>query len=218
MDIIKPKAIIFDFDGTLVDSESVYTKSLIVTANKMNVLKDIDFESMTGMQTNDISKILKKEGHYIPDNFFYETEKHFYKLLGSNLNLFEGVIETLERFKDLDIVIASNSNIEYVQKYSDIKGISKYIKGYSCHNETLKAKPEPDLFLNAFEMLKKRNKDITKDDVVIFEDSLAGIDGAKKTGIKIVAITNSYKREVLLEHGADIVVDKISEAINYLNI
>ncbi len=216
MDIIKPKAIIFDFDGTLVDSESIYTKSLIVTADKMNILKDVDFESMAGMQTNDIWNILKNEGYYVPDNFFKETEKYFYELLETNLNVFDGVMETLEKFKDLDIVIASNSNIGYVKKYSDMKGISKYIKGYSCFNEKLKAKPEPDLFLYAFELLKGYNNDLTKDDVIIFEDSLAGIEAAKKSGIKAVAITNSYSKEELTKNGAYIIVDKINEIFNYI--
>ena len=85
MCIIKPKAVIFDFDGTLVDSESIYTKSLIAVSDKMNVLKNIDFKSIAGMQTNDIHDILKKDGHYVPDNFFNETEKYFYKLLGSDI-------------------------------------------------------------------------------------------------------------------------------------
>ena len=216
MDIIKPKAIIFDFDGTLVDSESIYTKSLIVTADKMNILKDVDFESMAGMQTNDIWNILKNKGYYVPDNFFSETEKYFHKLLETDLNVFDGVMETLERFKDLDMVIASNSNINYVKKYSDIKGISKYIKGYSCFNDKLKAKPEPDLFLYAFELLKEYNNNLKKDDVIIFEDSLAGIEASQKSGIKSIAITNSYNEEELIEKGAYIVVDKINDVFNYI--
>ncbi|WP_297203703.1 HAD family phosphatase [uncultured Brachyspira sp.] len=216
MCIIKPKAIIFDFDGTLVNSESIYTKSLIETAGRMNVLKDVDFESMAGMQTNDIWNILKNKGYYVPDNFFSETEKYFHKLLETDLNVFDGVMETLERFKDLDMVIASNSNINYVKKYSDIKGISKYIKGYSCFNDKLKAKPEPDLFLYAFELLKEYNNNLKKDDVIIFEDSLAGIEASQKSGIKSIAITNSYNEEELIEKGAYIVVDKINDVFNYI--
>ena len=54
MNKVKLESAIFDFDGTLVDSETLYTKSLIATANKMNVLKDADFESMAGYQTKDI--------------------------------------------------------------------------------------------------------------------------------------------------------------------
>lgn len=218
MNIIKPKAIIFDFDGTLVDSESIYTKSLIATAEKMNVLKNIDFESMAGMQTNDIRSILKKGGHYVPDNFFSETEKYFHKLLETNLNVFDGVMETLEKFKDLNIVIASNSNIDYVKKYSEIKGISKYIKDYSCFNGKLRAKPEADLFLNAFEILKIFNSNLKKDDVIIFEDSLAGIEAAKKSGIKSIGITNSYSKEELIGKGAYIVVDKMNEVFNYIEL
>ena len=214
----KLKGAIFDFDGTLVDSESLYTKALIHTSKEMNELTNVDFASMAGYQTNDIKRMLIERNYIIPENFFENTSKYFRKIIETDLEIFDGVIEILEKLKKIDIVIASNSKIDYVTRMSEKKSISKYIVGYSCHNETLKAKPAPDLFLNAFEMLKKRNNDITKEDVVIFEDSLAGIDGAKKTGIKIVAITNSYKRETLLEHGADIVVDKINEAINYLNI
>ncbi|CRF31881.1 haloacid dehalogenase [Brachyspira suanatina] len=218
MDIIKPKAIIFDFDGTLVNSESIYTKSLIAIANKMDTLKDVDFEAMTGMHTEDIYNNLKDRGYNVPDNFFSETEKYFHKLLETDLNVFDGVMETFERFKNLNMVIASNSNIDYVKKYSDIKGISKYIKGYSCFNEKLRAKPEPDLFLYAFEILKGYNNDLKKDDVIIFEDSLAGIEAAKRSGIKSVGITNSYSKEELIEKGAYIVVDKINEVFNYIEL
>lgn len=214
----KIKGAIFDFDGTLVDSESLYTKALMHISKEMNELTDIDFASMAGYQTNDIKKMLREKNYIIPTNFFENAEKYFHKIIETDLDTFDGVFDILEKLKNIDIVIASNSNIDYVTKMSQKTSISKYIVGYSCHNEILKAKPEPDLFLNAFEMLKKRNSDITKDDVVIFEDSLAGVDGAKKAGIKIVAITNTYKKEILLKHGADIVVDKINEAINYLNI
>ena len=217
MNKIKLEAAIFDFDGTLVDSETLYTKSLIETANKMNVLQDVDFESMAGYQTQDMYNILIKS-HYVPDNFFDETADYFHKIIETDLETFDGVMETLERLKNINIVIASNSDISYVKNISDKKGFSKYIKDYSCHNEKLKAKPEPDLFLNAFEILKKLNDNLKKENVLIFEDSLAGVEGAKKTGIKIAAITNSYSKEELLEKGADIILDKINQIFDYIEI
>lgn len=216
MDKIKLEAAIFDFDGTLVDSETLYTKSLIKTANKMNVLQDVDFDSMAGYQTKDMYNILIKN-HYVPDDFFPETSDYFRKIIETDLETFDGVMETLERLKNIDIVIASNSDIDYVKNISDKKGISKYIKDYSCHNEKLKAKPEPDLFLNAFEILKNLNKNLNKENVLIFEDSLAGVKAAKKTGIKIVAITNSYSKEELLKDGADIILNKINEIFDYID-
>ena len=217
MNKIKLEAAIFDFDGTLVDSETLYTKSLIATASKMNVLQDVDFESMAGYQTQDMYNILIKT-HYVPDNFFDETADYFHKIIETDLETFDGVMETLERLKNINIVIASNSDIDYVRNISNKKGFSKYIKDYSCHNEKLKAKPEPDLFLNAFEILKKLNKNLKKENVLIFEDSLAGVEGAKKTGIKIAAITNSYSKEELLKKGADIILNKINEIFDYIEI
>ena len=217
MNKIKLEAAIFDFDGTLVDSETLYTKSLIATASKMNVLQDIDFESMAGYQTQDMYNILIKT-HYVPDNFFDETADYFHKIIETDLETFDGVMETLERLKNINIVIASNSDIDYVRNISNKKGFSKYIKDYSCHNEKLKAKPEPDLFLNAFEILKKLNKNLKKENVLIFEDSLAGVEGAKKTGIKIAAITNSYSKEELLKKGADIILNKINQIFDYIEI
>ena len=127
---------------------------------------------------------------------------------------------TLERLKlkNINMVIASNSDFDYVKNISDKKGISKYIKGYSCHNERLKAKPEPDLFINAFEILKNLNPNLNKENVLIFEDSLAGVEGAKKTGIKTVAITNSYSKEELSKKGADIILNKINQIFDYITI
>ena len=215
---IKIQGVIFDFDGTLVDSESLYTKALIYVSNEMNVLKDVDFKAFAGYQTKDIDNLLKKEGHYIPDNFFKEAEIYFRKIIETDLETFEGVMEILEQLKKLDIVIASNSNIDYVTRMSKKKSISEYIKDYSCHNEILRAKPEPDLFLNAFELLKKYNPNIQKENIVIFEDSIAGIIGAKKTGIKTIAITNTYDKETLLKNGADIVVNRIDEALEYIEL
>ena len=217
MNKIKLEAAIFDFDGTLVDSETLYTKSLIETANKMNVLQDVDFESMAGYQTQDMYNIFIKS-HYVSDNFFDETADYFHKIIETDLETFDGVMETLERLKNINIVIASNSDISYVKNISNKKGFSKYIKDYSCHNEKLKAKPEPDLFLNAFEILKKLNDNLKKENVLIFEDSLAGVEGAKKTGIKIAAITNSYGKKELLEKGADIILDKINQIFDYIEI
>jgi len=217
MNKIKLEAAIFDFDGTLVDSETLYTKSLIETANKMNVLQDVDFESMAGYQTQDMYNILIKS-HYVPVNFFDETADYFHKIIETDLETFDGVMETLERLKNINVVIASNSDIDYVKNISDKKGFSKYIKDYSCHNKKLKAKPEPDLFLNAFEILKKLNDNLKKENVLIFEDSLAGVEGAKKTGIEIAAITNSYSKEELLEKGADIILAKINQIFDYIEI
>ena len=218
MDKIKIKAAIFDFDGTLVDSESLYTKSLIYMADKMKVLEDVDFEAMAGYQTNDIKKMLKEQNYYVPDNFFEETEKYFRQIIETDLETFDNVMETLEKLKTIDIVIASNSRIDYVKRMSEKKGIAKYIKDYSCFNEKLKAKPEPDLFLHAFELLKKYNSNLKKEEVLIFEDSLAGVEGAKKTGIKIAAVTNSYDMEKLKDKGADIVINNIGEVFNYIEL
>lgn len=215
---IKIKAAIFDFDGTLVDSESLYTRALNYVSDKMNILKDVDFQSFAGYKTKDIDNMLKEAGHNIPDEFFKEAEIYFHKIIETDLETFDGVIETLDRLKNIDIVIASNSNINYVTRISEKKGISKYIKDYSCHNQKLRSKPEPDLFLNAFELLKKLNTNLDKKDIIIFEDSIAGIIGAKKTGITTAAITNTYKKEILLENGADIVIDKINEIFDYIEI
>ena len=218
MDKIKIKAAIFDFDGTLVDSESLYTKSLIYMADKMKVLEDVDFEAMAGYQTNDIKKMLKEQNYYVPDNFFFFFEKYFRQIIETDLETFDNVMETLEKLKTIDIVIASNSRIDYVKRMSEKKGIAKYIKDYSCFNEKLKAKPEPDLFLHAFELLKKYNSNLKKEEVLIFEDSLAGVEGAKKTGIKIAAVTNSYDMEKLKDKGADIVINNIGEVFNYIEL
>ena len=206
---------IFDFDGTIVDSETIYTKALYKTAKQMNALTDIDFYKLAGYQTKDMYNIIAKT-HKIPEDFFSNTQLVFDSMLETELKLFDGVIETIQKFNN--IVIASNSKIDYVQKIAKQQNIHQYIKNYSCHNDRLKAKPEPDLFLDAFKNLQDIDSQTTLENTIIFEDSIAGVQAAKKTGIKIVAITNSYDKNILLENGADIVVDKIDKVFEYIDI
>lgn len=209
-------AVIFDFDGTLVNTEPIYTKSLVITAKKLGVLEDVDFASMAGYQTKDMDRIIR-ETHYVPDNFFDTAGKTFHEILKTETKVFDGVMETLERLKNLPLAIASNSNVNYVKDIANNMGISKYIKYYSNHNDKLRAKPYPDVFLNAFDLLNSNEqKKINKDNIIIIEDSIAGITAAKKTGIKSFAVTNSFVRNELKE--ADFIIDRIDEIFNYCEV
>lgn len=210
MDKISLKAAIFDFDGTLVNTEPIYTKSLVMTAQYFKVMEDVDFASMAGYETKDMEKILKNS-YDIPKDFFSKTSEIFHELLKKDVMLFDGVIDTLEKLKNIPVVIASNSRLDYVKNISNYTGISKYITDYSNHNETLRAKPEPDVFLNALDVLK-----VDRENVIIVEDSIAGIAAAKKTGVKTFAVTNSFDRDKLID--ADFILERIDEIFNYCDI
>lgn len=79
--------------------------------------------------------------------------------------------------------------------------------------DVTRGKPEPEIFLNALAALNQQNngKPITAADCVVIEDSKEGIRGARRAGMKCLAVTNSHPAELLNEANA---VVKTLEAVS----
>ena len=67
-----------------------------------------------------------------------------------------------------------------------------------------KAKPEPDIFIKAMQKL-----DVTPEKSIVIEDSIMGVQAAKKSGAYTIAITSTYPRSKLLQ--ADLIIDNYNE-------
>ncbi len=189
------KAILFDLDGTLIDS--------------MGMWHDIDVE------------YLKKFGIKCPDNLqqeiegksFYETSLYFkerfgikdepetimaewnhmaYDIYKNKTYLKTGAYEFLEHVKALKIktaIATSNSRVltEIVLESLKIKEMFDVI---ITANEVEKGKPAPDIYLKAAEKLG-----VTSEECAVFEDIPQGIMAGKNAGITVFAVDDDYSRQ-----------------------
>lgn len=202
------KTIIFDFDGTIVNSRDLVIKLYNELAEKNNCKKinEIDIKFLSGLSINERCKELGVPLYKIP-SFAFEVKKNYKDYLCS-LSIKEGIIDVLYKLRENRLrlsVVSSNSQstiLDFVKK----NNIDIFDNIYSAK----------DIFgkhntINGF--LKKFNLD--KKDVLYIGDEVRDVISCKKSGIKIIAVTWGYDSKELLSNGnPDFIVDYPSEIIN----
>ncbi len=204
------KAVIFDFDGTLVNTEYFFIKALKISAKHFNIMPEEEFTFAVGHSEQYLVQGLKEKYGDFPTNFIDKAKSSFFDVLTKDELLMPNVIETLKKLKAMNVkmAIGSNSDIYYIGKIAESVGLENYIDHLSSYDIVKHAKPEPHIFLNALRLL-----DVPFDEVIIIEDTSVGVEAGKKASITTVAVTNTQSREEL-KH-ADLIIDKIDEIFNY---
>jgi putative hydrolase of the HAD superfamily len=191
------KAVIFDFDGVIIDSEKVWLNTKIKTLKKhqIKIPNNINLNCYLGVG----SKIFFRK--FIPQKIYTKIinnvirtyknllNKAFFKIPKFN----KGVLKIL-KIKDLQFCIVSNNSKNFIIKSLKNYNISKYFKKkfiISLRN-TKNLKPLPYGYLLALKKLKCKAEEI-----IVIEDSLTGIKAAKKAKIKYIFRYNPLKLKLI---------------------
>jgi len=213
------KAIIFDLDGTLVDSLPYHHESWRIFF-KNNNLEENDFteilkeykgggtlELMTSVFGN---MYTKEELEQMTD----DKEIIFRDIYKSKIYPIEGLKKFLDNLKESNISLSIGSNAIRKNVIMTIEelGITNYFSSIICGDEVSKGKPDPEMYIKTLSNLK-----VNKDECVIFEDSIEGIEAAKNADIKVIGVTSSQSSEILKSVGAFKTIDDYTR-INIDNI
>lgn len=191
------KAVIFDMDGVLVDSEPIHVQTEKRMFRKMNLdISDEEHAGYMGTATDvmwkqiigkrnlpidipEITELTIKEG--LP--YFYSLEK---------IDPMPGLIDLLEKLKSKNIpmAVASSSDPETIRIILEKSGLRKYFLQAVSSSEVGKSKPEPDVFLHAAKILG-----VLPENCVVFEDSKNGIKAAKAAGMYCIAYCGANSGE-----------------------
>lgn len=183
--------IIFDCDGTLVNSETIHNQAV------SDVLKDFarhDYPleyclnnfAGKGMQ-NVIAAIEEREGEKIPDSFLQDYVDKVLVHLRHHVDVVPGAIDAVKILsKNYKICVASNGEREHVLQ--SLKSVGLYdIFGEDSiftKSQVARGKPFPDLFLYAAE---KMGEDSGR--CIVVEDSITGVRAGVAAGMKTIGIT-----------------------------
>ena len=213
------KAVIFDFDGVITDSEILHLRAFNKVLAKFNLeinTKDY-YTKYLGYTDADCFKqliadgLLEADKRQIPE--LIEQKNHIFEELARNDGkTIEGVREFLNMLaqNNIPMAICSGALLTEIELLLDDANLRHFFVVIVSAEHVKKGKPHPDGFLLTLKKLNKGRSDpIKAEQCIVIEDSLWGLQAAKAAGMHSVAVTNSYEAEQL--RLADKIVDKLSD-------
>ena len=183
------KAVIFDMDGVIFDSERLYMECCREAAEIFGV-EDIDSTvyACIGLTTEKTHELYRnKYGEDFPlDDFWRETTGRFAKKAkGGLLPVKKGARELLEMLyrEGIPAVLASSTKTETVIRELIAADLFGYFKSIIGGDMVTKSKPEPDIFL-----LAAKRAGFAPEECIIIEDSFNGIRAARAAGGYVIMV------------------------------
>lgn len=188
------KAVIFDFDGLLVDTEYLWYQIYceLLQENFGYSLSIETFNLGVGSSNGELFKYISEEsGLTVDTEQIRENGARIFSEKSKNLGLMNGVYELLSilHSKGIRMVIATSSPYKRPTSILEKLGVLDMFEFIVSKEHVQHTKPSPDLFIQAFEKLG-----LPKEQVVILEDSVNGVIAANRAGIKVLAIPNSITK------------------------
>ncbi len=174
--------VIFDCDGTLVDSEYLCNLGLEIKLRELGVSESAS-EMMDRYRGNKLSTILEdlqlRNSIELPENFVKEYRHLVTQLFERELKPTAGVELALEQIS-LPMCVASSGPIEKILQALRLTGLEKFFGKNIYSSYVINSwKPSPGLFLAAAEGMG-----VSPAACIVIEDSLLGIEAAEKGGMK----------------------------------
>ena len=190
------KAVVFDMDGVLFDTESVCMKAWDYAGEVMGVGKAGYMVLKTlGMNADKAVEIIRTE-------FAAGFDAVKFKQIGKNysydyFNTYgvpekPGLYEILDYLKNkgYKIALASSTSSQSVHHHLKEKDIEKYFDAVICGDMVEKSKPEPDIYLKACAQLNEN-----PDNCIAIEDSKNGILSAHRAGLQVIMVPDLWQGE-----------------------
>jgi putative hydrolase of the HAD superfamily len=195
------KALIFDFDGLILDTETPEYEALNeVYAEYGLKLPITTYGLVVGAQYGQGYEPLKHlqalTGRNLDADYFWKKiDRRRMELIEQN-QILPGVEDLIHagKARGLKLAIASSSPHAWVDGHLKRFNLFQYFDTVKCKEDVLNIKPEPDLFLAALKALH-----VQADEAIIFEDSLNGIIAARRADIRVVVVTNPVTEHLKIE-------------------
>ncbi len=191
--------IIFDLDGTLVDSAGDITDSIVMTLNEFNLHTQISAQEITEAIGFGIQPLLKKavmNSNIKPEIIIERFSEIYSQQIGKKTKLFDGMQEVLDHFKDTPKAILTNKRKRFTDIMVQRLHLEKYFTGIYSKESFERHKPDPLPILRICEIWNCRPAQVT-----MIGDTFLDIDAAGFAKAQSIAVEYGYgKKEELKIH------------------
>lgn len=207
---MKLAAVIFDLDGTLVDSEVAWGKAFTHVLEKLGVKVETSHPQRTGISVKPNWHELIEKYNIKTDFSVDELETFTLKEVENHvqdMNLMDGALEFIGDLKDsgYQLGIATSTNWTIVDKVFDSLNLHDIFDSVTTGEEVDNPKPFPDIYLVAAEKLG-----VEPSDCLVIEDSAPGVTAAVEANMKVIAISDNDDERGELEN-ANLIVENFSK-------
>jgi HAD superfamily hydrolase (TIGR01509 family) len=197
---IKYKALLFDCDGVLVDTEPLSIGTLHKMALEQDIPISLEYalQNYIGKALAEVFADLEKQGaQKLPRDFESEFRRRSFEAFEAKLSPIAGVKELLNQV-DVPMAVASNGPRFKMELTLGITGLQGYFGPhiYSAY-DLQKWKPLPDLYWHAAQKLQ-----VDPQDCAVIEDSVSGIQAGIKGGFTVYGFCLESRKEEFAALGA----------------
>ncbi|MFL0352482.1 HAD family phosphatase [Xanthomarina sp. GH4-25] len=190
------KAVLFDMDGVIVDTEPLHHKAYFGMFNTLKInVSETHYQSFTGQSTINVCKSLCN--HFKLSNNpeeLVQIKRQVFKDLfkkDPDLQLLDGVLDLIKEYheKGLTLVLASSASMGTIDSVFTRFELDKYFITKLSGADLKASKPHPEIFLNAAEA-----SGYLKENCMVIEDSTNGIKAANAADIFCVGYKSLHSK------------------------
>lgn len=217
------KAVLFDMDGVIVDTEPLHRKAYFKVFNDVGI--DVSEDMYAGFTGNSTKKVCEKliAAFNLDHNWeeLAERKRQYFKHYfdsDPDFDLIPGVRDLIIHYHDLGIrlVLASSAHMNTINWVFEKFGLEPYFNAKISGADLKESKPHPEIFQLAAELAGE-----PRENCLVIEDSTNGIMAAKAAGIFCAAYASEHSKMqdytnagVLVYDFEDLRYDKISRYFN----
>ena len=203
------KAVIFDMDGVIVDSEPRHERAFL------EVLSEIGYADCHGLRFADyigradreiwVDFLARHNPVQTMEQLLEMKRERVVEIIRREQPVFDGLPGLIKKLAtQYQLAVASGSERQVVQEVLSLEGLRGFFPVVVTSADVTRGKPAPDIFLRAAELLDVRPKDCW-----VIEDSKPGVAAGLAAGMQVIAITNTHPAAELGQ--ADYVVSTYDE-------
>ena len=188
------KAVLWDNDGVLVDTEELYFNTTRKALSKVGVdlTRDlfVRISLKQGRSTFDLAAA-QGVGQEVITRLRADRNRRYCDLLRNGVRVLDGVEDTLRQLQGRVLMgVVTNSRREHFEIIHTATGLLHYFDFVLTREDYNKSKPDPDSFLTAI-----KQNGLQQQHCIIVEDSERGFAAAKAAGIRCIMVPNSLTKD-----------------------